>query len=95
MSDKVLVDKFQDKLGNDVSVGDFIAYGVRSGNSGDLKIGKVTCIRDTARGIAISVREAVNKMGGYRLGGVGTLIWPNRTLKIGSEGFLTISAGEE
>lgn len=32
----------KDILGNSIKVGNFIAYGVRSGNSGDLRIAKVT-----------------------------------------------------
>ena len=40
---------FKDVLGQDVSVGDYIGYATRSGNSGLLKIGKVLNIFDEPR----------------------------------------------
>ena len=35
-----------DKLGQEITLGCWIAYGVRSGNSGDLKVGKVVKVEN-------------------------------------------------
>jgi len=76
----------RDIVGNEITVGAFIAYGVRSGNSGGLNIGVVRSmpfINDRHRGEVhtIKVRGAEIWRGDVKLSSRdGTLLWGDRII---------------
>ena len=65
-----------DKLGNKLSVGDFVAYGVRVGNRGALHIGRVEEARD--RLVVVPINRGDWDRGKPKKGRRSTLSYPEQ-----------------
>ena len=67
----------KDKFNVTLKPGDFIAYAVREGNSGEMKIGKVFDTEDNQARV-----RGLRTWGAYSVGNIGTLFYSERIVKL-------------
>lgn len=89
MSIRTKVESFKDKLGNDVFVGDYILYTHNLGRSAALRFGKILDIHTKEEfhdrhGWSITVQGVDDDWSHHKklCERKGTLLFPNRTIKI-------------